>query len=419
MHDEQEMTGEDTAAGQATATRDTAGVAAALRARHPMEILLKNAGSAFLKPGDIAEGTVIEKRRGTLYVDLGPKKGTGIVFGREYKAAEDIIKPLNPGDPINAKVVELDNDEGYVELSLKEAGEEKRWVLLKKLRDTGEALDITIREANRGGLIMEYEGIKGFLPASQLSAKNYPRVDGGDKERILQELQRLVGMPLRVRVIDVDPVEQKLIFSEKGVASDESRLALAQFKIGDIVEGEITGVVDFGAFVRFNGSLEGLIHISEIDWTLIEDPRSVLKTGEHVSAKIIDIQGEKIALSLKALKEDPWTKIAEKYHRGDAVRGAVTRFTTFGAFAEIEPHIQGLIHISEFGTAVKMQEMIAIGTTYDLKILLLDPKEHRMSLGIAHRTPDAENIVSVTPDAPPAADTAPSVESTPESLSSE
>jgi len=285
-------------------------------------------------------------------------------------------------------------------------------VALKKLRDSGTPVEIMVREANRGGIIMEYEGIKGFLPASQLSAKNYPRVDGGDKERILQELQKLVGTPLRVRVIDVDPVEQKLIFSEKGIASDESRHALALFKIGDVVEGEVTGVVDFGAFVRFNDSLEGLIHISEIDWTLIEDPRSVLKAGDRVTAKIIDIQGEKVALSLKALKEDPWIKIAEKYHRGDAVRGTVTRFTSFGAFAEIEPHIQGLLHISEFGTAARMQETLAIGATYDLKIMLLDPKEHRMSLGIARPDP--------TPAASSAADTAPSaVDLAPESSSPE
>lgn len=370
----------DFAEASATATRDSAS-AAALRPRHPMETLLKNAGGAFLKPGDIIEGIVIEKRRGTLYVDLGAK-GAGIVYGREYKAAEDIIKTLKSGDVLNAKVVELDNEKGFIELSLKEAGEEKRWIILKKLRDTGEAIELPVSEANRGGLIIEHEGVKGFLPASQLSAKNYPRVEGGDKERILQELQKLVGRPIRVKVIDVDPGEQKLILSEKGVASEESRAALARYKVGDIIEGEVTGVVDFGAFARFGDSLEGLIHISEIDWTLIEDPRSMLKVGDHVKAKIIDIQGEKIALSLKALKEDPWIKIAEKHHRGDTVKAKVTRLTSFGAFAEIEPQIQGLIHISEFGTQQKLQETLRPGESYDLKILLLDPKEHRMSLGM-------------------------------------
>lgn len=353
----------------------------AVRPRHPMETLLKSAGAAFPKPGELVEGTVIEKRGGMLFVDLGIR-GIGIVYGREYRAADDIIKTLNPGDTVNAKIVELDNDEGYIELSLKEAGEEKRWVKLRNMRDSDEPVELPVLEANRGGLMLELEGIKGFLPASQLSIKNYPRVDGGDKQMILLELQKLVGQTLRLKVMDVDPNEQKLIFSEKGVVSDASRAALAKFKIGDVVEGEITGVVDFGAFVRFDDTLEGLIHISEIDWTLIEDPRTVLKPGETVKAKIIDIHGEKIALSLKALKEDPWVKIAAALHKGDVVKGKITRFAPFGAFAEIEPQIQGLIHISEFGTQARMQEEFKIGETYDLKIILLDPKEHRMSLGI-------------------------------------
>ena len=375
------------AADEATATADRQAdnaestASAVLQKRHPMETLLKSGGVAVPRPGEIAEGLVIEKEGGVLFIDLGIR-GVGIVYGREYKAAEDIIKPLVPGDTINAKIVESDNDEGYIELSLKEAGDEKRWVKLKQLRDSGEAVEIKVIEANRGGLIMDLEGVKGFLPASQLSIKNYPRVEGGDKERILQELQKLAGTILRVKVIDIDPQEQKLIFSEKGVASEESRAALAKFAAGDIVEGEVTGVVDFGAFVRFGDTLEGLIHISEIDWTLIEDPRAVLKPGDKVKAKIIDLQNGKIALSLKALKEDPWVKIAEQYKKGDTIKAKITRFTTFGAFAEIEPQIQGLIHISEFGTPVRMQEELKQGETRDLHILLIDPKDHRMSLGM-------------------------------------
>ncbi|OGZ97846.1 MAG: hypothetical protein A3J10_04320 [Candidatus Sungbacteria bacterium RIFCSPLOWO2_02_FULL_54_10] len=375
------------AADEATATADRQAdnaestASAVLQKRHPMETLLKSGGVAVPRPGEIAEGLVIEKEGGVLFIDLGIR-GVGIVYGREYKAAEDIIKPLVPGDTINAKIVESDNDEGYIELSLKEAGDEKRWVKLKQLRDSGEAVEIKVIEANRGGLIMDLEGVKGFLPASQLSIKNYPRVEGGDKERILQELQKLAGTILRVKVIDIDPQEQKLIFSEKGVASEESRAALAKFAAGDIVEGEVTGVVDFGAFVRFGDTLEGLIHISEIDWTLIEDPRAVLKPGDKVKAKIIDLQNGKIALSLKALKEDPWVKIAEQYKKGDTIKAKITRFTTFGAFAEIEPQIQGLIHISEFGTPVRMQEELKQGETRDLRILLIDPKDHRMSLGM-------------------------------------
>lgn len=384
--------------------------AAGGRVRHPMEILLRNGGSAFPKPGELIEGKVIGKERGVLFVDLDIK-GIGIVYGREYKNAEDIIKNLASGDTVNAKIVELDNEDGYIELSLKEAGEEKRWFVLSNLRQSGQALELKVLEANRGGLILELEGVKGFMPASQLSIKNYPRVEGGDKERILQELQKLVGSTLQVKVIDLDPTEQKLILSEKGIASEATRAALAKYKTGDVIEGEITGVVDFGAFVRFDETLEGLIHISEIDWTLIEDPRTVLKIGDKVKTKIIDIQADKIALSLKALKEDPWVKIAEQYHKGDMIKGRITRFAPFGAFAEIEPQIQGLIHISEFGSQAKMQEELKIGQTYDLKIILLDPKEHRMSLGIVRPEREAEKITAESLQ--PAESATPTIEAKP------
>jgi len=352
---------------------------------HPMEALLKMfSGSTFLKPNDIVEGTVVEKRGGKLFVDLG-SSGAGIVYGREYMAAQEVIKGLNLGDRISAKVVEVDNDDGYVELSLQEAGKEKRWVDLRKLMQEGTLLDLPIKKANTGGLILELSGIEGFLPASQLSFKHYPRVEGGDKERIFQELQKMVGTPMRVKILDLNPEENKLIFTEKGLDAEDMRKALSQYKVGDVVEGEITGVVDFGAFMKFNDiGLEGLIHLSEIDWTLVSNPREILKPGDKVTAKIIDIQGDKISLSLKQLKEDPWVKVAEKYHKDDVVKGKVTKFNPFGAFIELDPDIQGLAHISEFGTEQKMREMLILAHSYEFKILLVDPKEHRISLTLAN-----------------------------------
>ena len=351
---------------------------------HPMEALLKAfTGNVFVKPNDIVDGTVLEKRGGRLYVDLG-LSGAGIVYGREYMAAQDVIKGLNIGDRVSAKVVEVDNDDGYVELSLQEAGKEKRWVDLKKMMQEGTLVDLTIKKANTGGLILELSGVEGFLPASQLSFKHYPRVEGGDKEKIFQELQKMVGMSLRVKVLDLNPDESKLIFTEKGLDAEEMRKVLGGYKVGDVVEGEITGVVDFGAFMKFNEvGLEGLIHLSEIDWTLVSNPREILRPGDKVTAKIIDIQGDKISLSLKQLKNDPWINVAEKYHKDDAVKGKVTKFNPFGAFVELDPDIQGLAHISEFGTEQKMREILTLGASYEFKILLVDPKEHRISLGLA------------------------------------
>lgn len=359
------------------------GLIAANKPRHPMEILLKSVGATAVKPGDIVEGTVIEKKGAKLFLDIGAL-ATGIVYGREYRAAQQIVKNLAPGDKVSAKVVEVDNDEGYIELSLQEAGREKRWVDLKRMKDTGEVLELPVMKANSGGLILELMNLEGFLPTSQLSFKNYPRVEGGEKEKIFQELQKFIGTNLRVKILDLDAHENKLIFTEKGLDTERLRTALGKYKVGDVIEGEITGVVDFGAFMKFDDAgLEGLIHLSEIDWTLIEDPREVLKSGERVSAKIIDIQGDKISLSLKQLKDDPWSRVADQYKKGDSIQGKVTKFNPFGTFVQITPDIQGLIHVSEFGTETKMRETLAVGETYTFKILFFDPKEHRMSLGLA------------------------------------
>ncbi len=349
--------------------------------RHPMEALLKTSGNAFVKVGELVEGTVLEKKGTRVYVDLGPR-GMGIIYGREYYAAQDIIRKADEGDPIAGKVVEIDNDEGYIELSLKEAGEEKRWIDVKESMEKKELLELPVVEANKGGLLLEYKGIRGFLPASQLSMKHYPRVEGGDKDKIFLELKKFIGTPLKVKILDASPKEQKLIFSEKDSESEETRALLAHYKIGDVVEGEVTGVVDFGAFMKFGEDLEGLIHISEIDWGLVENPRDYLKPGDKLTAKMIDIQGEKVSLSLKQLKEDPWKKIAEDHKKGDVLSGRATKFNPFGVFVEIGSNIQGLVHISEFGNEENMRHTLEIGKEYSFKILLIDPVEHKMSLGI-------------------------------------
>ena len=374
QHPTSDMTAVDTASG---------GLFAATKPRHPMETLLKTTTAAInLKPGDVVEGVVIEKRGARLFVNIGPAL-TGIVYGQEYYAAQDIIKTLTKGDPISAKIVELDNDDGYVELSLREAGRARRWVDIRRMMQEGSVLELPVQKANTGGLIFEVSGVEGFLPTSQLSFKNYPRVDGGDKEKIFQELQKFVGTVLRVKILDINPDDNKLIFTEKGIDTTRVREALGKYAIGDIVEGEITSVVDFGAFMKFDEQgLEGLIHLSEIDWTLIENPREVLTPHDRVRAKIIDIQGEKISLSLKQLKEDPWQKAAAAYQKGDIITGKVTKFNPFGAFIAVGSDIQGLVHISEFGTEQNMKDALTLGRDYPFTILFIDTKEHRMSLGL-------------------------------------
>src|SRR3989344_1877951 len=357
--------------------------------KKPLDMLFKsrNGFSSMPKTGEIAEGVVIEKRGGRVYIDLG-LKGTGIIYGKEYYEAQELLKGLKPGDAITAKIIDPDNEEGYVELSVKEAGRERNWDDMKKIMETGESLALKISEVNRGGLVLEHKGIKGFMPVSQLSSKNYPRVPGGDKEKIYEELKKFLNRELTVKIIDVNPIEEKLIFSEKSNESAEIQQKLSKFKVGDIIEGEITGLTNFGAFVTFDEGLEGLIHISEIDWQLIEAPSDVLKMNEKIKAKIIGMERDKVALSLKALKEDHWLKVADKYKKGAEVKGIIVKYNPFGAFVKLDEEIQGLLHISEFGNEEKMKEEINLNQEYEFKILSVDPKEHRLGLGLLKNHPE-------------------------------
>lgn len=332
------------------------------------------------KVDDIIEGKVIGKGKAAIYLDLGII-GTGIVYGREFYEAKEKIKNLDNGSKAFLKIVGLENEEGYIELSLSQAKKDLSWDSLKEKRVEGEVFSVKITGANKGGLLSEVMGIPAFLPVSQLSVNNYPKVEGGDNQKILKALQKFIGKSMEVKIFDLDPKEDKLILSEKLKEAEKTKEFLEKYKAGDTVEGEITGIVDFGAFVKFGEEdLEGLIHISELDWQLIDDPSQVIEVGEKVKLKIIDIDKEKVSLSLKALKKDPWEGIEKKFKKGDTIEGSITKFNIFGAFVQISPKIQGLCHISGFGSQKKMEENIELGKKYKFQILSLEPKDHRMSL---------------------------------------
>jgi len=341
------------------------------------------------KIGEIIEGKIIGTKRSALFLDLGVF-GTGIIYGKEFRGAKEELKNLKIGDSVFAKIINLENEEGYIELSVSQASTELIWEGLRQKKEKGENVTVKILGANRGGLLTEISGIPGFLPVSQLKSCHYPKVEGGDTSKILKELQKLVGQTLEVKIFDLDLRTGRLILSEKAKETEKIKEILKNYKVGDVVEGEITGVVDFGAFMKFPApakasvgkgeNLEGLIHISELDWKIIEDPSEIVKVGDKVRVKIIEISGEKVSLSLKALKEDPWLEIVKRYKKGDIVSGKVTKFNPFGAFVQLTPKIQGLCHISEFGTQSKMEEVLKIGESYNFQILQIDPKEHKMSL---------------------------------------
>lgn len=351
------------------------------------DLLEKNNLIRISRVGEIIEGKVVGHAQSAIYLDLGAQSA-GIIYGKEYYLAKNQLKNLEIGDSVFAKILDLENEEGYVELSVSGASKELTWEKLKQKKDSSEEISVKIMGANKGGLISEIFGVQGFLPVSQLSSEHYPKVEGGDTIKILRELQKFVGQDLKVKIFDLDPRENKLILSERVKETEKIKEILKNYKVGDVVEGEITGVTDFGAFIKFGTEeLEGLIHISELDWSIIENPADIVKVGEKVKAKIIEIKEDKASLSLKSLKKDPWMDIEEKFKKGDTVSGTVTKFNPFGAFVKIDSQIQGLIHISEFGTKAKMEETLKIGESYRFQILEIRPTEHRMSLKLADQPP--------------------------------
>lgn len=343
-----------------------------------MDALIRSITIPAPKINDLIDGVVMGQKKSNFYVDIRPY-GTGIIYGKEFNNAKETIKSLKPGDVITVKIIELENELGYISLSLKDAKQEIVWREIEDLQKNETLLNIPVLEANKGGLIMEYKGIQGFLPASQLKTGHYPRIEDGDANKILDELKKLVGTPLPVSIISSNQKERKLIFSEKKSGSEELKEVVSKYNLGDIVDCEVTGVVEFGIFVKLEEGLEGLVHISEIDWSLVEDPSEKFKIGDKIKAQIISIKNNKISLSIKVLQPDPWMSISTKYKEGDITKGVVIKFNKHGALVSIEEGISGLVHVSEFKTKEEMQKKLELGKSYHFQITTFDPKEHKLT----------------------------------------
>ncbi len=349
-----------------------------------MELLLQDESLPRLpQVGDIIDSTVLSVSKNEVNLDLAGI-ATGVVRGRELIDESGETADLKVGDVVGATVLELENEKGIMELSFRSAGHQKAWDELIRLQQTGEVIDVPVLDANRGGLMVKVNHIDGFLPVSQLTPEHYPRVEGGDKQRILETLQKFAGQLMRVKVLDVNELDNKLIVSEKAAWAKEQAAVVANYAAGDVIEGRVTGVVDFGAFVEFGEHLEGLIHISEMAWQRVDNPRDLVNVGDLVKASIIGIEGTKISLSLKRLSDDPWQKAVERYSIGQIVSGKVLKLNPYGAFVELDVEIHGLAHISELSSKSirSAGEVVKEGDTRQFKIISIDPNQHRLGLSI-------------------------------------
>ena len=332
-----------------------------------------------LRDGDLVEGTIIALKQDGIYLDIGGLL-TGIIRGPEAIDESGKLRSAKKGDKMEATVIEVENEKGLVELSLRYASHKKAWDSLKEIFGKGEVVKIKIVDANKGGLIVKYKNFQGFLPASQLQPQHYPRVEDGDKMKILEKLKAFVGKELDAKIITLEETEEKIIFSEKQIQPEEETI---KYKKGDIVEAKVTGLASFGAFVTFDKGGEGLIHISELDWKRIEKPEEAVKIGQVAKAKIIDFAKDgKAALSIKQLRDDPWKKINEKYHVDQIVKGKVLKINPFGLFVLLDSDIHGLCHVSELDLkeGEKIESKFKLGEKKQFKIISLEPEDHRLSL---------------------------------------
>lgn len=348
--------------------------------------LLEDHFSQLPKPGELVTGNVISVNNGAVRIDVNGMV-TGVVRGEELFAESSEYSNIQPGDSVEATVLESENENGEMELSFRAAGFERVWARLQGMVDSGVAKKVKVVSANKGGLMAKIDAVMGFMPVSQLSPDNYPRVPGGDKNRILEHLQGLVGKTMEVKVLDANQKDEKLIISEKAVWEDAQKAVLEAYNVGDEVEGEISALTSFGAFLKFGTGLEGLIHISEIVWQRIDHPKDVLKVGDRVKAQIIDLNKSKIYLSMKRLVADPWKVVKDTYNVGDVVEGTIHKIEPFGLMVKLDEDIHGLAHISEVSDkqvydVKQLREMFTTGEVRKFEIINIEPAEHRLGLRV-------------------------------------
>lgn len=348
-----------------------------------MQELMKSSPPIFRpKPGELVEGVVVFRGKNKLLVDL-EGVATGIISGRELRDSFNTFRDLKVGDAISALVLEEENDEGLVVLSLRMASQKKAWDKFHKLVEQETTMKFTAQEANKGGLIANIDGIRAFLPVSQLAPVNYPRVNNADTGEIINRLQKFVGHTFTVKIVTMDEEAGKIVVSEREAMAEERAKALETLHPGDEKEGAVSGIVKFGLFVTFEG-LEGLVHISEIAWGHVKNPAEYAELGDRVKVKVIGIDGDKLSLSIKQLTKDPWEEVAERYPVGKKVSGTVVRFADYGAFLRLEKDINGLVHLSEIAHHKVMDpsEVLTIGQKVEAQVINIDVDERRIGLSV-------------------------------------
>ncbi|HYJ13601.1 MAG TPA: 30S ribosomal protein S1 [Thermomicrobiales bacterium] len=347
-----------------------------------------------LKYGDVMEGIIMHLDRDELLVDIG-SKAEGIVPAKEYSSLSAEEKDrLGVGDNILVFVVQPENAEGHPVVSIDRARQEKSWRKLQEIHEANEVIEAEVTNYNKGGLLVNLDGVRGFVPASQVS-----EIRGGDESSKQADMARLIGTSLPLKVIEINRHRNRLILSERQAIQERRDVMkeklIEELKEGEVRKGRVSSICDFGAFVDIGGA-DGLVHLSELSWSRVRHPSELLKIGEEVDVYVLGInaQEKKIALSIKRTQAEPWSRVAASYEVGKLVRGVVTQLANFGAFARIEDGIEGLIHVSELADEriQHPKQVVSEGQELLLRIIRIDPQRRRMGLSLrrALDTPDDE-----------------------------
>lgn len=346
-----------------------------------------------LKYGDTVDGVVMRIDKDEILVDIGAK-AEGIVPSREMQSLPDEDRAaLRVGSALLVFIVQSEDKEGRAILSVDKARQEKSWRTLQTAYEKGDVLSARVVNYNKGGLLVNLDGVRGFVPASQVNG-----ISRGPDTQKQSDMARMVNTDLQLKVIEINRSRNRLILSERQAVQEarESKKdeLLSRLKEGDVRAGIVSSVCDFGAFVDIGGT-DGLVHLSEISWSRVKHPSEILKPGDKVQVSILSIDQERkrIALSIKRTQSEPWTRAGDRYQLGQVVEGTITQLASFGAFARIEDGIEGLIHISEMGDEriQHPKEVVAEGDTVQARIIRIDPARKRMglSLRLSHDIGDA------------------------------
>ena len=365
--------------------------------------------------GDIVDGVVVRVDRDEVLIDIGAKSEAVAPLHEIPRSFMDGDQALRVGSEVLAYVMQPEDPEGRVLLSLTRAQSERGWRELERLKDQAGTVEGEVVEHNKGGLIVSVLGVRGFVPLSQIAD-----LRRSADESVEQRLESQRGRKVLVKVIEINRRRNRLILSERAALQErrarEKERLLAELQPGERRKGAVSSICDFGAFVDLGGA-DGLIHLSELSWGQVSHPSQVLRVGQEVEVYVvgIDRDNRKIALSLKRLQEEPWARVASKYEIGQVVGGKITKLATFGAFAEIEPGIEGLIHISELSDEriSHPKQVVREGESLRLRVIKIDPARHRLGLSLRQADFQEEDSGDGGADEPPAPD-GPSDEAGPE-----